>query len=529
MVWQRAVFAGGLLLAEYVLLSVSYSFDAVRLRGGWWSGLGLLDPLGSVLLVSVAASLLIGATVLRAGAGELPVPVRNPRSLRRPLLLHAIAFAGFVAATQYVFGSSIAAPDATWVAVWAALAATVLLSAVTIVLPMRSLTGVLVRFRRPLVVGAGVGLAAWAAGRLTGELWWVLSRFTFDAAAAVLRLAGQQVVADPERFQLGIGDYTVTIASSCAGYEGIGLILVFLAAFLWLERRHLRFPSAWLLLPLGVIAVLAANVLRIAVLIALGRWVSPAIAEGSFHSKAGWALYCAIALGIATGARHSRLVVRAAASRPGETWNPTAVFIGPLMVLIATALVTGLVAGDFDYLYPLRVFAVAAVLYAYRSELPPVVRRPSWESIALGTAVFVVWLVLEPRPDLAQVAASQRQFDALPMAARAAWLLFRVLGSVVTVPIAEELAFRGFLLRRLVAADFTQVSLRTFTWPSVLLSSLAFGALHRRWIAGTIAGVCYALAQQRRGRLADAIAAHAVTNALIAADVLFLGAWSLWL
>ena len=34
------------------------------------------------------------------------------------------------------------------------------------------------------------------------------------------------------------------------------------------------------------------------------------------------------------------------------------------------------------------------------------------------------------------------------------WLIFRLVGSVVTVPVAEELAFRGYLTRRAIAADF---------------------------------------------------------------------------
>ena len=42
------------------------------------------------------------------------------------------------------------------------------------------------------------------------------------------------------------------------------------------------------------------------------------------------------------------------------------------------------------------------------------------------------------------------------------------------------------------------------------------------------AGVLYAYAQKRRGLLSDAIVAHAVTNALIAMQVLFAGHWSLW-
>ena len=519
-----------MLLAEYVFVSVSFNADALRGRGGWLSGLGLLDPLGSALLAVVAASLLAGAAVSRTGTAELAALLRSRHSLRGPLLVHAFAFACFVGLTGYVFGASFATTRAgTWVAIWAALAATVLMSAVAIALPMRSLAMVVARMRRPLAIGAGVGLFAWIAGRTTGELWWVLSRFTFDAAAGLLRLAGQQVVADPDHFELGIGDYAVTIAPSCAGYEGIGVIVVFLAAFLWLERSHLRFPRAWLLLPLGIVGVLAANVLRIAVLIGVGRWVSAAIAEGGFHSKAGWALYCAIALGIAAAARRSRLLRREPARQADDTWNPTAVYLGPLLALIATALVTGMASAGFDYFYPLRVVAVAAVLWAYRGAVPLAASRRPWDSIALGGAVFVMWLGLEPRPDLSHVAAWRTQLDAMPPPARTAWLGLRVLGSVITVPIAEELAFRGFLLRRLVASDFTRVSPRTLTWPSLVLSSLAFGALHQRWIAGTIAGLCYACAQLRRGRLGDAIIAHAVTNALIAADVLLFGAWWLWL
>ena len=61
------------------------------------------------------------------------------------------------------------------------------------------------------------------------------------------------------------------------------------------------------------------------------------------------------------------------------------------------------------------------------------------------------------------------------------------------------------------------------------MSSLAFGALHPGAVAaGCLAGVAYALAQQLRGRTADAIVAHAVTNALIALDVLLGGAYWLW-
>jgi CAAX prenyl protease-like protein len=109
-----------------------------------------------------------------------------------------------------------------------------------------------------------------------------------------------------------------------------------------------------------------------------------------------------------------------------------------------------------------------------------------------------------------------------------AWLLFRVQGAVITVPLAEELAFRGYLLRKLVASDFESVPFDSFTWTSFIVSSIAFGALHQSWVAGILAGTLFALAMYRRGRLADAIAAHAIANALLTIYVISTGSWSLW-
>jgi CAAX prenyl protease-like protein len=94
--------------------------------------------------------------------------------------------------------------------------------------------------------------------------------------------------------------------------------------------------------------------------------------------------------------------------------------------------------------------------------------------------------------------------------------------------VAEELAFRGYLLRRLIDAEFTKVSPKHFTAPSFLVSSVAFGALHGRWLAGILAGMIYAAAQYRRGQIPDAIVAHAVTNGLLAAYVLVFGHWAFW-
>jgi CAAX prenyl protease-like protein len=152
----------------------------------------------------------------------------------------------------------------------------------------------------------------------------------------------------------------------------------------------------------------------------------------------------------------------------------------------------------------------------------------AWTPIFLGLFVFVLWVALEPAPTPEAVALIPSALREMPVAAAAFWLIARVLGSSIVVPIAEELAFRGYLLRRLIDADFTAVSPKQFTWASFLISSVAFGALHGRWVAGILAGMIYAAAQYRRGRISDAIVAHSVTNALLAAYVVIFGHWGFW-
>jgi len=49
-----------------------------------------------------------------------------------------------------------------------------------------------------------------------------------------------------------------------------------------------------------------------------------------------------------------------------------------------------------------------------------------------------------------------------------------------------------------------------------------------RWIAGTAAGLLYAIAFLWRGRIGDAVVAHGTTNALLAGYVLVSGNWGFW-
>jgi CAAX prenyl protease-like protein len=141
--------------------------------------------------------------------------------------------------------------------------------------------------------------------------------------------------------------------------------------------------------------------------------------------------------------------------------------------------------------------------------------------------VFVLWIALVPS-GIGEPSPLRDGLERLSPAWAALWLIFRIAGATLTVPLAEELAFRGYLLRRLQSADWHELSPGLFSWVSLLISSLLFGVMHGSWLAGTLAGLAYAVAVYRRGNLLDAVLAHATTNALLAGYVLATGAWALW-
>jgi CAAX prenyl protease-like protein len=198
-----------------------------------------------------------------------------------------------------------------------------------------------------------------------------------------------------------------------------------------------------------------------------------------------------------------------------------------MLALLVAMLLTSAASAEFDWLYPVKVIVTSLVLGWFWQRYRTYDWTLSWQSLAIGTGVFVVWIVLAPIGHDGSSALQQQLQQQSPLVA-GLWLFFRVIGSTVTVPLAEELAFRGYLMRKLVSSDFQRVAFGQLTWPAFIISSVAFGLMHGAWLAGTLAGMAYAYAVHRRGRITEAIYAHITTNALIAGYVLLFDQWWLW-
>jgi len=157
--------------------------------------------------------------------------------------------------------------------------------------------------------------------------------------------------------------------------------------------------------------------------------------------------------------------------------------------------------------------------------------------VLIGAGVFLVWTAPDAIwPGMREhwlfsngvLGTPGNQINAR-MSASPLFLTFRVLRSVLIVPVVEELFWRGWLMRWLIDRNFESVPLGAYTRGSFWITALLFAVEHGSfWEVGLMAGVIYGLWIIRAKRLGDCILAHAVTNGCLSAYVIATGAWRYW-
>ncbi len=522
-----------LLLAEGLGLGIAFDSDSLAaLSHGWWTPLlhlaGAAMPAAAALLA--AAVLLVWARgTAHTRAPEITV-VDSPRRYVPCLVLHLCAFGALIGVSRVLFGGSPIAMShpGAMVATWLGAVAITVGSWLTALLPP-SVIARRVRAHVGLIGGTAVlGLIAFLVGRLAQGLWMPLRQATFASASLVLGLLSPTAVADPKTLELGAQTFVVEIAPQCSGYEGVGLTWAFVLAALWLFRARLRFPAALLLLLPATVLPFVANIGRLVCLVLLGAYVSPELAEGGFHSYAGSILFCAVALGIVAFGLRTRFFARdreavRASDDSDVTFGTVAAYLVPFLTMTGAGLISrAFSGGDNEPLFALRPAAGLIALVLLHRRYRALVREWTASPAALlgGLGVAAIWLAFERWWPAAHAAATSA--PAVPVA------IARAASAIVLVPIVEELAFRGFLARRICAADFDRVDAARLPWRGVVISAVAFGLLHHRPVAGIVAGLAYGIIYRRRGVLADAVVAHAVTNAALVLVACLTGRWDLW-
>ena len=404
------------------------------------------------------------------------------------------------------------------------------LSLIAVMAPLRGLTAMAWAWRGKVIAAATAGLAIMLLSEFAVAMWRSMAWATLDMTAAILRLYEADVLVDVAERGIRVGGFGVQIWDTCSGSEGLALVTGFVTIYLWAFRSELRFPYALILYPIGLAASWLLNSVRIAALISLGAHVSPEMAVKGFHSQAGWIAFLLVTLGLMTLAGRLGIATRrrdaAVAHRTvSPRYRATVAHLLPFAALMLGTMAMSAAAPHDRPVYLLKAALVLIALWLCRRSYS--IRRVDVSGFAVLTGLLIgaAWIVSAP---------AEASEHTLPLwlaeigpALAVTWLVVRGVGTIVLVPIAEELAFRSYLYRRIISADFHEVPATALSWVALIVSSALFGVLHERWLAGAAAGLIFALVMLRRGRVGDAIISHATANALIFAWALAAGHWSL--
>lgn len=525
--WKSRVLAGFVILA-----AEAFSIRATGIKGDIWGAGPILtggNQFFRLFILPFLLTLLYVAVIRLRAAQYCGEPPAHPS--RIGIAAHLACLGVFTALTLFLtHRQPHDSSPATLVALWFSIGMAT------------AVTGILAAFGRSMIApstgAAALTVGAFAVASLAGmplveRSWNYDSNVTVNAATGLLQHMGLDVRAEGKVIRTP--HFKVIITPACSGYEGIGLFLIFAITWLAWFRREYRFPAALLLLPAGVALSWSLNVARIAGYVLIGHFGHKEIAMNGFHSWAGLIAFTVLALtfcsvsprmpGIGAGA----VAATVKPPRAKAATDPIFYFLGPFLAMQAASMISRAASGGMEWLYPLRVLAAAAVLWLYRKHYAAIEwdRKPSWFAGAVGVAAAVLWTLSAWR--LPAGPGPWTQLAQAALAWRIVWLAFRILGGVLMAPLVEELAFRGFLMRRVQGAEFVAVDARRCGWLAIALSSLLFGLMHGpRFVEGTAAGALYGYAYTRRGKLGDAIAAHALTNLLLAVVVAATGDWRYW-
>jgi exosortase E/protease (VPEID-CTERM system) len=513
-----------LIAAEYLLIAATIDVrDLHFLDGVPWlrAQLKTVPPL---VLCVTTAMVVLGGRGLRAAFAAEPTPLVHRQGVR--LYAHLSAYAGFFGLTLALL-RDLTPASSLGVSLWATLAVVTGCSAVLLAVPRSALRWAMTAGARVCIAGLAAGALSLAAGLFATSAWPHLASASLRLSSLLLALSGSDVIVDYSARSIRVDNFEAEIAAACSGVEGMGLMVVLVGAYLFAFRRELRFPAALLLLPVSVMLAFCANALRIAALMLVGSKISVQIANSGFHSKAGWVVFCAAAVGLLYGSRNllTRDVQRSTRAPAPLVEGPLAAYIGPQLCLLGSALLTGLWAAGVDRWMALR-FVVASAALSWLSR--PLLKglRVSLPAVVVGVLTYLLWIALVKHET--HDAVYETFLRTHGRVEVTLFLLARVVGSVLVVPIAEELAFRGFLARWPSGANFQAVRPAYISMQGLLLSSAVFGVLHSDMLAGAVAGIFYCLLYRRTESIADPIVAHAVTNGLIAIEVLALGHYGRW-
>jgi exosortase E/protease (VPEID-CTERM system) len=444
----RIALLGLLMAAELVHFGIPIVPSLNPTLSGWWWPIVLNGrKLGEAALGGVLVTVFLSWPIVRS---EMPAALAAPGLARRNLWLATHLLCVGLTSAWLACGMASGSVSAMARLMWF-LTGVLLLPATAItwsnaLVPASFWINWITASPGAFMAGAIIAVLTRTSDTFIQMLWPPLRQYTFVTVELILHALRLPVVSDPGHDVLGTARFAVRIGPPCSGLEGIALICAFVAAYLWFYRADYRFPAAFALFPAGIAIIWILNAVRITALILIGQWNSDLAVTG-FHTVAGWIFFNLAALGLVSASHRSGWLPHIgptdAADSAVRAPNHALPYLIPLMLIIGTAMVTAPFADGFDAGYPLRVILAASAIWWYRDRIGAPLFGFSWASAGLGTLCFLSWIALT-YPDRAADAAIAGHLRSLSIPALGMRTIFRLIGAVMCVPLAEELFFRGY-------------------------------------------------------------------------------------
>jgi uncharacterized protein len=190
----------------------------------------------------------------------------------------------------------------------------------------------------------------------------------------------------------------------------------------------------------------------------------------------------------------------------------------------------------YPWAYLARVVIVAAMLIAFRHAYTKIRWNHWWLGLIVGVVGIFQWVgmqnFLESHFDFFKPGENVFNPEEFFKGHTTRWAFeaVRLFGAVLVVPFMEELFWRDFCWRSIIAPnDFKLAAVGEWDWKAFVIVPLIFAVVHGNWWLTAIGwGFMIGGLLAYTKSLGACIIAHATTNLLLGVYVLYSKQWSLW-
>jgi CAAX prenyl protease-like protein len=243
-----------------------------------------------------------------------------------------------------------------------------------------------------------------------------------------------------------------------------------------------------------------------------------------------------------SGSQTSKTLEYQPQRRPGTIVSDDVAYILPMATFLvfvwlgANETVKRYVPHAYAISYICRAVIVAVMLALFWRSYTKVRWTHLWLGALVGVIGIFQWIGMQLwlQNHFAFFAPSPDAFDPTKEFASPAMLYafiaVRLIGAVLVVPVMEELFWRDFLWRQILAPnDFKLAQVGEWAWAPLLIVSGAFALVHGNWwLTAIVWALMVAGLLVYTKSLGACIVAHATTNLLLGFYVLRTHDWAFW-